>query len=70
MNIKKKIALAAIPAVMALSATDVNSKVLLMSLYRGWWKYDTRKNIFPYLAFSNEKFIYWFQIRMSYDRFN
>ena len=31
MNIKKKIALAAIPAVMALSATDVSSKVLLMS---------------------------------------
>ena len=35
MNIKKKIALAAIPAVMALSATDVNSKVLLMS-DNGW----------------------------------
>ena len=35
MNIKKKIALAAIPAVMALSATDVSSKVLLMS-DNGW----------------------------------
>ena len=35
MNIKKKIALAAIPAVMALSATDVSSKVLLMS-DSGW----------------------------------
>ena len=35
MNINKKIALAAIPAVMALSATDVNSKVLLMS-DNGW----------------------------------
>ena len=35
MNIKKKIALAAIPAVMALSATDVDSKVLLMS-DSGW----------------------------------
>ena len=30
MNIKRKIALAAIPAVMALSATDVSSKVLLI----------------------------------------
>jgi len=35
MNIKKKIALAAIPAVMALSATDASSKVLLMS-DNGW----------------------------------
>ena len=35
MNIKKKIALAAIPAVMALSSTDVSSKVLLMS-DNGW----------------------------------
>ena len=35
MNIKKKIALAAIPAVMAISATDVDSKVLLMS-DNGW----------------------------------
>ena len=35
MNIKKKIALAAIPAVMALSATDASSKVLLMS-DSGW----------------------------------
>ena len=35
MNIKKKIALAAIPAVMALSATNVSSKVLLMS-DSGW----------------------------------
>ena len=35
MNIKKKIAYAAIPAVMALSATDVDSKVLLMS-DSGW----------------------------------
>ena len=35
MNIKKKIALAAVPAVMALSATDVSSKVLLMS-DSGW----------------------------------
>ena len=35
MNIKKKIAVAAIPAVMALSATDVSSKVLLMS-DNGW----------------------------------
>ena len=34
MNIKKK-ALPAIPAVMALSATDVSSKVLLMS-DNGW----------------------------------
>jgi hypothetical protein len=35
MNIKKKIALAAVPAVMALSATDASSKVLLMS-DSGW----------------------------------
>ena len=35
MNINKKIALAAIPAVMALSSTDVDSKVLLMS-DSGW----------------------------------
>ena len=35
MNIKKKIALAAIPAVMALSATDASSNVLLMS-DSGW----------------------------------
>ena len=35
MKISKKIAIAAIPAVMALSATSVDSKVLLMS-DKGW----------------------------------
>ncbi len=31
MNIKKKIAIAAVPAVMALASTSVDSKILLMS---------------------------------------
>ena len=35
MNIKRKIAIAAVPAVMALASTSVNSKILLMS-QEGW----------------------------------
>ena len=54
MNIKKKIALAAIPAVMALSATDVSSKVLLMS-DNGWEvSFDGAANVLqPYLNWYN-----------------
>ena len=35
MNIKRKIAIAAVPAVMALASTSVDSKILLMS-QEGW----------------------------------
>ena len=35
MNIKRKIAIAAIPAVMAMASTSVDSKILLMS-QEGW----------------------------------
>ena len=55
MNIKKKIALAAIPAVMALSATDVDSKVLLMS-DSGWEvSFDGAANAFYNHASTGSK---------------